>query len=236
MRCTATCHCVAESQMRCQRKRWRVCWWIQVHLLHNGMTFLQCLKQFWSIVVFSCAIYLNFFLQVQTLWCVTRGTSCAMEGPVSPKLWMPSRPEEEWCWLAHRYKTTCSSVSLHHNVILNTFPLFHCSLNSIFSFVSVAPSTDVLFWNLYIDTAHFVPTDHCMVNFIKTNLLGSLSEFRNRFINPIQNGQCADSTPRDVRIMKKRAHVLYAMLAGCVQVTMEYCQLRAVFARWVLVL
>uniref|UniRef100_A0A8D3B6P2 DNA helicase n=1 Tax=Scophthalmus maximus TaxID=52904 RepID=A0A8D3B6P2_SCOMX len=58
---------------------------------------------------------------------------------------------------------------------------------------------------------------HCMVNFIKRNLLGSLGEFRNRFINPIQNGQCADSTPKDVRIMKKRAHVLHAMLAGCVQ-------------------
>ncbi|XP_029029698.1 transcriptional regulator ATRX-like [Betta splendens] len=58
---------------------------------------------------------------------------------------------------------------------------------------------------------------HCMVNFIKRNLLGSLGEFRNRFINPIQNGQCADSTPRDVRIMKKRAHVLHAVLAGCVQ-------------------
>uniref|UniRef100_UPI0037E772B1 transcriptional regulator ATRX-like n=1 Tax=Semicossyphus pulcher TaxID=241346 RepID=UPI0037E772B1 len=57
---------------------------------------------------------------------------------------------------------------------------------------------------------------HCMVNFIKRNLLGSLGEFRNRFINPIQNGQCADSTPKDVRIMKKRAHVLHAMLAGCV--------------------
>eukprot|EP00064_Thunnus_orientalis_P003358 superscaffoldBa00000270_g3367 len=58
---------------------------------------------------------------------------------------------------------------------------------------------------------------HCMVNFIKKNLLGSLGEFRNRFINPIQNGQCADSTPKDVRIMKKRAHVLHAMLGGCVQ-------------------
>ncbi|CAK6953614.1 transcriptional regulator ATRX-like [Scomber scombrus] len=58
---------------------------------------------------------------------------------------------------------------------------------------------------------------HCMVNFIKKNLLGSLGEFRNRFINPIQNGQCADSTPKDVRIMKKRAHVLHAMLARCVQ-------------------
>lgn len=61
-------------------------------------------------------------------------------------------------------------------------------------------------------------TDHCMVNFIKRNLLGSLKEFRNRFINPIQNGQCADSTPRDVRIMKKRAHVLHNLLARCVQV------------------
>ncbi|KAJ8254892.1 hypothetical protein GJAV_G00198530 [Gymnothorax javanicus] len=58
---------------------------------------------------------------------------------------------------------------------------------------------------------------HCMVNFIKENLLGSVKEFRNRFINPIQNGQCADSTLADVRVMKKRAHILYEMLAGCVQ-------------------
>ncbi|XP_043830091.1 transcriptional regulator ATRX-like [Dromiciops gliroides] len=58
---------------------------------------------------------------------------------------------------------------------------------------------------------------HCMVNFIKENLLGSVKEFRNWFINPIQNGQCADSTMADVQIMKKRAHILYEMLAGCVQ-------------------
>lgn len=66
---------------------------------------------------------------------------------------------------------------------------------------------------------HFLPSDHCMVNFIKENLLGSVKEFRNRFINPIQNGQCADSTLADVRVMKKRAHILYEMLAGCVQVS-----------------
>ncbi|XP_036435918.1 transcriptional regulator ATRX-like isoform X1 [Colossoma macropomum] len=58
---------------------------------------------------------------------------------------------------------------------------------------------------------------HCMVNFVKQNLLGSLREFRNRFINPIQNGQCADSTPSDVRLMKKRVHVLHELLGGCVQ-------------------
>ncbi|KAA0716657.1 Transcriptional regulator ATRX [Triplophysa tibetana] len=58
---------------------------------------------------------------------------------------------------------------------------------------------------------------HCMVNFIKENLLGSLSEFRNRFINPIHNGQCADSTPSDVRVMKNRSHVLHELLSGFIQ-------------------
>lgn len=71
----------------------------------------------------------------------------------------------------------------------------------------------------------FCHTDHCMVSFIKKNLLGSMKEFRNRFINPIQNGQCADSTPKDVRIMKKRAHVLHAMLVGCVHVRRAKCSL-----------
>lgn len=69
------------------------------------------------------------------------------------------------------------------------------------------------------DGVGYLSVDHCMVTFIKENLLGSVKEFRNRFINPIQNGQCADSTFTDVRVMKKRAHILYEMLAGCVQVT-----------------
>nr|XP_020836077.1 transcriptional regulator ATRX-like [Phascolarctos cinereus] len=58
---------------------------------------------------------------------------------------------------------------------------------------------------------------HCMVNFVKENLLGSITDFRNRFINPIQNGQCADSTTTNVQVMKKHDHILYEMLAGCVQ-------------------
>ncbi|XP_016143811.1 ATRX chromatin remodeler, like [Sinocyclocheilus grahami] len=58
---------------------------------------------------------------------------------------------------------------------------------------------------------------HCMVNFIKENLLGSLKEFRNRFINPIQNGQCADSTPADVRLMKNRSHILHQLMSGFIQ-------------------
>ncbi|KAF6036546.1 ATRX [Bugula neritina] len=58
---------------------------------------------------------------------------------------------------------------------------------------------------------------HCMVDFVKPNLLGTESEFNNRFIAPITNGQYEDSTPFDVKLMKKRAHVLHEMLAGCVQ-------------------
>ncbi|KAI6656419.1 Transcriptional regulator ATRX [Oopsacas minuta] len=58
---------------------------------------------------------------------------------------------------------------------------------------------------------------YCMTNFIKPNLLGSQAEFTNRFANPITNGQHADSTPHDVRIMKQRAHILHEKLKGCVQ-------------------
>ena len=60
--------------------------------------------------------------------------------------------------------------------------------------------------------------DHCMVSFVKPSLLGTRKEFCNRFVNPITNGQHLDSTPYDVRLMKRRAHVLHEMLAGCVQV------------------
>ena len=65
----------------------------------------------------------------------------------------------------------------------------------------------------------FYPTDHCMVSFVKPNLLGTLKEFSNSFIRPIENGQCADSTDFDVKLMKRRCHVLHKMLEGCVQVS-----------------
>src|SRR5690242_6329645 len=55
-----------------------------------------------------------------------------------------------------------------------------------------------------------------MVSFIKPNLLGSRSEYINRFVNPIQNGQHRDSNERDVHLMKQRAYVLYELLTGFV--------------------
>ena len=58
---------------------------------------------------------------------------------------------------------------------------------------------------------------HCMIQFVKPNLLGTRKEFLNRFVNPIQAGSCADATPRDVKRMKRRAHILHNLLEGCVQ-------------------
>lgn len=55
-----------------------------------------------------------------------------------------------------------------------------------------------------------------MVSFIKPNLLGSQSEYINRFVNPIQNGQHRDSNDEDVRLMKRRACVLHEVLTGFV--------------------
>ena len=58
-----------------------------------------------------------------------------------------------------------------------------------------------------------------MVNFVKPNLLGNVKEFKNRFVNPITNGQCRDSNSYDVRRMKQRAHILHQLLIGTVQVS-----------------
>ncbi len=58
---------------------------------------------------------------------------------------------------------------------------------------------------------------YAMVNFVKPQLLGTYHEFKNRFVNPIQNGQHSDSTERDVRIMKKRSFILSDLLKGCLQ-------------------
>lgn len=58
---------------------------------------------------------------------------------------------------------------------------------------------------------------HCMVQFVKPNILGTRKEFMNRFVNPINNGQFEDSTEHDVKVMKRRSHVLHSLLSNCVQ-------------------
>lgn len=57
----------------------------------------------------------------------------------------------------------------------------------------------------------------CMIDFVKHSLLGTLKEFSNRFINPIQNGQYINSTVNDIALMTRRSHVLHDMLDGTIQ-------------------
>ncbi|KAK4282924.1 hypothetical protein QN277_014241 [Acacia crassicarpa] len=58
---------------------------------------------------------------------------------------------------------------------------------------------------------------YCMVDFVREGFLGSSHEFRNRFQNPIENGQHTNSTLDDVKIMNQRSHILYEHLKGFVQ-------------------
>ncbi|EPS71964.1 hypothetical protein M569_02794, partial [Genlisea aurea] len=58
---------------------------------------------------------------------------------------------------------------------------------------------------------------YCMVDFVREGFLGSSHEFRNRFQNPIENGQHTNSTAEDVKIMNQRSHILYEELKGFVQ-------------------
>lgn len=57
----------------------------------------------------------------------------------------------------------------------------------------------------------------CMVDFVRPDFLGTRQEFSNMFERPILNGQCVDSTPEDVRLMRYRSHVLHSLLEGFVQ-------------------
>lgn len=47
-----------------------------------------------------------------------------------------------------------------------------------------------------------------MVNFARPDYLGSLDEFKNRFVDPIENAQCVDSSEADLRLARQRAFVL----------------------------
>ena len=56
-----------------------------------------------------------------------------------------------------------------------------------------------------------------MVDFVRPNFLGTRTEFGNMFERPIQNGQCLDSSPADVKLMKERVYVLHSLVKGFVQ-------------------
>lgn len=55
-----------------------------------------------------------------------------------------------------------------------------------------------------------------MINIVKPHLLGTRQEYTNRFTNPIMNGQYVNSTQKDIKVMKRRSHVLHKLLDGVI--------------------
>ncbi|EOD28074.1 hypothetical protein EMIHUDRAFT_235284, partial [Emiliania huxleyi CCMP1516] len=53
---------------------------------------------------------------------------------------------------------------------------------------------------------------HAMVDFVRPALLGSVAEFRNRFVAPITNGNTLDASAADVRLSRQRMAVLHDLV------------------------
>lgn len=57
---------------------------------------------------------------------------------------------------------------------------------------------------------------HTLVEFVKPNILGNLTDFVTTFIKPIDAGQFIDSHDEDVKIMKQRTFILHKLLQNTV--------------------
>ncbi|OTF69105.1 hypothetical protein BLA29_005967, partial [Euroglyphus maynei] len=90
------------------------------------------------------------------------------------------------------------------HLLKNDKTIFNCSISQIRTLRRIILTGTPLQNNL---SEYYI-----MVDFVKPNLLGTKREFKNRFENPISNGQHIDSTDADVNSMKRRVHVLHQKL------------------------
>lgn len=133
-------------------------------------------------------------------------------------------PDLVICDEGHRIKNSHASISQalkqirsKCRVVLTGYPLQN-NLLEYWSVLSMHFSVFGMAYGCYSNSLlHFRIFRRCMVDFVRPNYLGTKTEFSNMFERPIQNGQCIDSTPQDVKLMRFRAHVLHSLLEGFVQ-------------------
>nr|XP_027197711.1 transcriptional regulator ATRX homolog [Dermatophagoides pteronyssinus] len=94
------------------------------------------------------------------------------------------------------------------HLLKNDKTIFNCTISQIRTLRRIILTGTPLQNNL---SEYFI-----MVDFVKPNLLGTKREFKNRFENPISNGQHVDSTDADVHYMKRRVHVLHQKLKDAI--------------------
>uniref|UniRef100_A0AC34FXA6 Helicase ATP-binding domain-containing protein n=1 Tax=Panagrolaimus sp. ES5 TaxID=591445 RepID=A0AC34FXA6_9BILA len=58
---------------------------------------------------------------------------------------------------------------------------------------------------------------YVMVSFVRPNLLGTMTEFKNQFANAIERGRTKDANEFEIRLMRKRCFVLFERLNKIVQ-------------------
>uniref|UniRef100_K1QUU1 Helicase ARIP4 n=1 Tax=Magallana gigas TaxID=29159 RepID=K1QUU1_MAGGI len=126
-------------------------------------------------------------------------------------------PDLIWCDEGHRIKNSQAGISVpqeHQNKFLGVSMGFRGIPNGVWDIKKPRGRRVVLTgYPLQNNLMEY----WCMVDFVRPNYLGTKTEFSNMFERPITNGQCQDSTPSDVKLMRYRAHILHSLLEGFVQ-------------------
>lgn len=134
-------------------------------------------------------------------------------------------PDVVICDEGHRIKNCHASTSqalknirTRRRVVLTGYPL----QNNLIEYWCMVDFVRPNFLGVWPDPllVRFVPRQRkeqkLIIGFLP-GFSGTRQEFSNMFERPILNGQCVDSTPQDIQLMRYRSHVLHSLLEGFVQ-------------------